>query len=65
MSTYDPLKYINLPKGYHKRYQVQATEGFRDAAAFIPKTVEGCLCKQIYSAVNNKQARQITFINED
>src|SRR5438093_2632673 len=29
-----------------------APEGFRDAEAFIPRTVEGCLYKQIYDAVN-------------
>src|ERR1700685_542631 len=29
-----------------------SAEGSRDAEAFIPRTVEGCLYKQIYSAVN-------------
>jgi ATP-dependent DNA helicase RecG len=33
------------------RYKTAATEGFREAEAFIPKTVEGCLYKQIRSAV--------------
>ena len=34
------------------RFKTTAREGFRDAEAFIPKTVEGCLYKQIYSAVS-------------
>ena len=34
------------------RFKTAAREGFRDAEAFIPKTVEGCLYKQIYSAVS-------------
>ena len=34
------------------RYKTAARDGFRDAEAFIPKTVEGCLYKQIYAAVN-------------
>jgi ATP-dependent DNA helicase RecG len=34
------------------RYKTSAAEGFREAEAFIPKTVEGCLYKQIYAAVN-------------
>ncbi len=34
------------------RFKTTAPEGFRDAEAFIPKTVEGCLYKQIHSAVN-------------
>ncbi|MBN8733345.1 MAG: putative DNA binding domain-containing protein [Acidobacteria bacterium] len=34
------------------RYKTTAQEGFREAEAFIPKTVEGCLYKQIRSAVS-------------
>jgi ATP-dependent DNA helicase RecG len=34
------------------RFKTTAAEGFRDAEAFIPRTVEGCLYKQIYAAVN-------------
>jgi ATP-dependent DNA helicase RecG len=34
------------------RFKTTATEGFRDAEAFIPRTVEGGLYKQIYSAVS-------------
>jgi ATP-dependent DNA helicase RecG len=34
------------------RYKTTSSEGFRDAEAFIPKTVEGCLYKQIQSAVS-------------
>jgi ATP-dependent DNA helicase RecG len=34
------------------RFKTAASEGFRDAEAFIPRTVEGCLYKQIYAAVN-------------
>lgn len=34
------------------RFKTNATEGFREAEAFIPKTVEGCLYKQIRSAVS-------------
>ncbi|HLJ41426.1 MAG TPA: ATP-binding protein [Candidatus Acidoferrales bacterium] len=34
------------------RYKTTSTQGFRDAEAFIPKTVEGCLYKQIHAAVN-------------
>ena len=33
------------------RFKTTASEGFRDAEAFIPKTVEGCLYKQIKAAV--------------
>ena len=33
------------------RFKTTASEGFREAEAFIPKTVEGCLYKQIRSAV--------------
>lgn len=33
------------------RFKTTAAEGFREAEAFIPKTVEGCLYKQIRSAV--------------
>jgi ATP-dependent DNA helicase RecG len=34
------------------RFKTTAAQGFRDAEAFIPQTVEGCLYKQIYAAVN-------------
>jgi ATP-dependent DNA helicase RecG len=34
------------------RFKTTAAEGFRDAEAFIPLTVEGCLYKQIYAAEN-------------
>ncbi len=34
------------------RFKTTAPEGFRDAEAFIPRTVEGCLYKQIYAAVD-------------
>jgi ATP-dependent DNA helicase RecG len=34
------------------RYKTTAAEGFREAEAFIPKTVEGCLYKQIGAAVS-------------
>jgi ATP-dependent DNA helicase RecG len=34
------------------RYKTTQAEGFRDAEAFIPKTVEGCLYKQITAAVS-------------
>ena len=34
------------------RFKTTRTEGFREAEAFIPKTVEGCLYKQIHAAVN-------------
>jgi len=34
------------------RFKTSASEGFREAEAFIPKTVEGCLYKQIRSAVS-------------
>jgi ATP-dependent DNA helicase RecG len=33
------------------RYKTTAAEGFREAEAFIPKTVEGCLYEQIMAAV--------------
>jgi len=33
------------------RYKTTEAEGFRDVEAFIPKTVEGCLYKQIKAAV--------------
>ncbi len=33
------------------RFKTTAAEGFRDAEAFIPKTVEGCLYTQIRNAV--------------
>jgi ATP-dependent DNA helicase RecG len=34
------------------RFKTSTTEGFREAEAFIPKTIEGCLYKQIRSAVS-------------
>ena len=34
------------------RYKTTQSEGFREVEAFIPKTVEGCLYKQIYAAVD-------------
>lgn len=34
------------------RYKTSAAEGFRDAEVFIPRTIEGCLYKQIYAAEN-------------
>ena len=34
------------------RFKTTAAEGFREAEAFIPKTVEGCLYKQIRAAVS-------------
>jgi ATP-dependent DNA helicase RecG len=34
------------------RYKTTEAEGFREAEAFIPKTVEGCLYKQIRAAVS-------------
>ena len=34
------------------RFRTTAPHGFREAEAFIPKTVEGCLYKQIYAAVD-------------
>jgi ATP-dependent DNA helicase RecG len=34
------------------RFKTAEQEGFRDAEAFIPITVEGCLYKQIYAAVD-------------
>jgi ATP-dependent DNA helicase RecG len=34
------------------RFKTTASEGFREAEAFIPKTVEGCLYRQIRSAVS-------------
>lgn len=34
------------------RFKTKAAEGFREAEAFIPKTIEGCLYKQIRSAVS-------------
>jgi ATP-dependent DNA helicase RecG len=34
------------------RYKTTEKEGFRNAEAFIPKTVEGCLYKQIRAAVS-------------
>jgi ATP-dependent DNA helicase RecG len=33
------------------RYKTTESEGFRESEAFIPKTVEGCLYRQIHSAV--------------
>lgn len=33
------------------RYETQEAQGFRDVLTFIPKTVEGCLYKQIKEAV--------------
>lgn len=33
------------------RFKTTEEEGFRDAEAFIPRTVEGCLYRQIYAAV--------------
>lgn len=40
------------------RYKTKEGEGFRDAMAFTPKTVEGCLYKQIKQAVS--LTREIT-----
>jgi ATP-dependent DNA helicase RecG len=34
------------------RFKTTAAEGFREAEAFIPKTVEGCMYRQIHAAVN-------------
>jgi ATP-dependent DNA helicase RecG len=34
------------------RFKTTAADGFREAEAFIPKTVEGCLYKQIKAAVS-------------
>ncbi len=34
------------------RFKTTANEGFREAEAFIPKTVEGCLYRQIRAAVS-------------
>jgi ATP-dependent DNA helicase RecG len=34
------------------RFKTSEQDGFRDAEAFIPLTVEGCLYKQIYAAVD-------------
>jgi ATP-dependent DNA helicase RecG len=34
------------------RFKTTAAEGFREAEAFIPKTVEGCLYRQIRAAVS-------------
>jgi len=34
------------------RFKTTASDGFREAEAFIPKTVEGCLYKQIAGAVS-------------
>jgi ATP-dependent DNA helicase RecG len=34
------------------RYKTTEAEGFREAEAFIPKTIEGCLYEQIRSAVS-------------
>jgi ATP-dependent DNA helicase RecG len=34
------------------RFKTTGSEGFREAEAFIPKTVEGCLYRQISSAVS-------------
>lgn len=34
------------------RFKTTAPQGSRDEEAFIPRTVEGCLYKQIYAAVN-------------
>jgi len=37
------------------RFKTTAAEGFREAEAFIPKTIEGCLYKQIRAAVSTAQ----------
>jgi ATP-dependent DNA helicase RecG len=49
------------------RYGTQETEGFREALAFIPLTVEGCLYDQIKKAVEitTKEVESIQHLGSD